>query len=457
MIFSSIIFLFFFFPVFLLIYYLVPFKYKNLVLLFFSLLFYSWGEPIYILLLLFSSFLNYYGSIIIRKCKDCKKRKISFVVIIVINLLLLGIFKYCDFIIGNLNLFGLDIEKLNIALPLGISFFTFQTMSYTIDIYRNNSIVPDTFVNFLTYVAMFPQLVAGPIVRYDEVSKELKERKVTKDNFFNGFFKFITGLFKKVLLANNIGYIFSLITRDLSNISLLTAWLGIISFALQIYYDFSGYSDMAKGIGEMLGFKYPDNFNYPYIASSITDFWRRWHITLSSWFRDYVYIPLGGNRCSKIVNIRNILVVWLLTGIWHGASWNYILWGLYFGILLLIEKYILKNVLVKMNSFVKHIYSIILILIGWVIFSFEDFNALLTYLKSMFINQNIIDNNFIFFIQNYYVFYLFGIIFCMPIIGKVKINIFIKILIVIIYIFLFIVTISSLVGDTYNPFLYFRF
>ena len=457
MIFSSLIFLFFFLPVFLLIYYLVPSKYKNKVLLLFSLLFYGWGEPIYILLLLFSSVLNYYGSKIIKKNSDSKNRKTFFIIVIVLNILLLGIFKYCDFIIGNLNLLGLNIEMLNIALPLGISFFTFQTMSYTIDIYIDKNIVPDTFLNFLTYVSMFPQLVAGPIVRYDEVSKELKERVITKENFFNGFFKFLTGLFKKVLLANNIGYIFSLITRDISNISLLSAWLGIISFAIQIYYDFSGYSDMAKGIGEMLGFKYPDNFNYPYIANSITDFWRRWHITLSSWFKDYVYIPLGGNRCRKILNIRNILIVWLLTGIWHGASWNYILWGLYFGILLLVEKFILKNIIDKMPSFFKHFYAIVLILIGWVIFAFEDINIGIAYLKSMFVNQKIIDNQFIFFIKNYFVFYGFGIAFSMPIFRKVKGNIITKIILIVIYIFLFIVTVSSLVGDSYNPFLYFRF
>ena len=456
MIFSSLIFIFIFLPIFLLVYYIVPFKYKNIILLIFSLLFYSWGEPIYILLLLFSSFINYYGSNIIRKCKD-KKRKLYFILIIVINILLLGFFKYLNFIIGNLNLLGLNIEMVNIALPLGISFFTFQTMSYTIDIYQDNDIVPDTFLNFLTYVSMFPQLVAGPIVRYQEVSNELRKREIKKDNIYNGFFKFLTGLFKKVLLANNIGYIFSLITKDIGSISLLTAWLGIISFALQIYYDFSGYSDMAKGIGTMLGFNYPDNFNYPYIADSITDFWRRWHITLSSWFRDYVYIPLGGNRCSKLINIRNILIVWLLTGIWHGASWNFIIWGLYFGIILIIEKFIIKKLLLKLPSFLKHIYAIILILIGWVIFAFDDFNIVLLYLSKMFTNNIFIDNSFLFFVKNYFVFYLFGILFCTPIIKKVKNSRIISVLIIIIYIFLFIITISFLVSDSYNPFLYFRF
>lgn len=455
MIFSSLIFLFFFFPIFLLIYYIVPFKYKNIILLFFSLLFYSWGEPIYILLLLFSAILNYYGSKFILKSDNHKK--ISFIIIIIVNILLLGIFKYSDFVIGNLNLLGLSIEQLNIALPLGISFFTFQTMSYTIDIYRNKNIVPDTFLNFLTYVSMFPQLVAGPIVRYDEVSNDLKQRTITKEHFFDGFFIFLTGLFKKVLLANNIGYIFSLITFDLEHISFLTAWLGIISFALQIYYDFSGYSDMAKGIGKMLGFTYPDNFNYPYIACSITDFWRRWHMTLSNWFKDYVYIPLGGNRCSKLKNIRNILIVWLLTGIWHGASWNYLLWGVYFGIILLVEKFILKSFLDKIPSFLKHIYAIVLILIGWVIFAFEDFNTGLGYLQKMFINNTFIDDKFLFLIKNYFVFYFFGIFFCMPLVQKIKLNTFRNILCIIVYLFLFIVTVASLVGDSYNPFLYFRF
>ena len=456
MVFSSLIFLIFFLPIFLLIYYIVPIKFKNIVLLIFSLLFYSWGEPKYILLLLFTSFLNYYGSKLVRNLADNKK-KMCFIGIIVLNILILGIFKYCNFFITNLNLLGLSITELNIALPLGISFFTFQTMSYTIDLYRDKNIDPGSFINFLTYVSMFPQLIAGPIVRYDEVCNELKQRTIDKENFFNGFFKFLTGLFKKVLLANNIGYIFSLITKNISDISLLTAWLGIISFALQIYYDFSGYSDMAKGIGMMLGFKYPDNFNYPYIANSITDFWRRWHITLSSWFKDYVYIPLGGNRCSKIINIRNILVVWLLTGIWHGASWNYLLWGLYFGIILIIEKFVLKNILNKMPKVFRHIYAILLILIGWVIFAFEDFNSLIYYFKSMFINNNFIDNSFIFLIKNYFIFYLFGIIFSMPITKKIKLNKIIKVVLIIVYIFLFIITISSLVGDSYNPFLYFRF
>ncbi len=457
MIFSSLIFLFMFLPLFLLIYYIVPFKYKNIVILIFSLIFYAFGEPVYILLLLFSSFINYVGSNIIFKSNNDKKRKIAFITTIIINLLLLGIFKYANFVVNNLNLLGLEIEELNIALPLGISFFTFQTMSYTIDIYRKNDIVPDNFINFLTYVSMFPQLVAGPIVRYKEVSNELKKREIKKDNFYDGFIVFLKGLFKKVLLANNIGYIFSLITKDINSISLLTAWLGIISFALQIYYDFSGYSDMAKGIGRMLGFNYPDNFNYPYIADSITDFWRRWHITLSTWFRDYVYIPLGGNRCSKIINIRNILIVWLLTGIWHGASWNYLLWGLYFGIILLIEKFLLKNVLEKLPKVIKHIYAVILILIGWVIFAFEDISDGITYLQKMFINGNILDNHFIFYIRNYYIFFIFGILFSMPIIKRIKRNKVINILIVIIVTFLFILTVSSLVGDSYNPFLYFRF
>lgn len=457
MIFSSLIFLFLFLPFFLMVYYVAPFKYKNIILLIFSLLFYSWGEPVYILLLLFSSLLNYYGSEIIRKCDDTKKRKIYFVITITINILLLGIFKYCDFMIGNINLLGIDIEKLNIALPLGISFFTFQTMSYTIDIYRDKNMVPSSFINFFTYVSMFPQLVAGPIVRYSEVGNELNERAITKEGFFNGFFKFLTGLFKKVLLANNIGYIFSLITSDLTNISVLTAWLGIISFALQIYYDFSGYSDMAKGIGLMLGFKYPDNFNYPYIANSITDFWRRWHITLSRWFRDYVYIPLGGNKCSEIINIRNILIVWMLTGIWHGASWNFVIWGLYFGVILILEKFVLKKFLDKLPGLFKHLYAIILILIGWVIFAFEDISVGLSYLKSMFLNGSFIDSKFTFVMENYFIFYIFGILFSIPIVKKIKQNTFTKTIISIAYIFLFVLTVASLVSDSYNPFIYFRF
>ena len=456
MVFSSLFFIFFFMPIFLIIYYLVPNKIKNIILLIFSLLFYSWGEPIYIVLLLFSSVVDYSNGYFINKFKDSKVKTRFFLILsIVINLSLLGVFKYSNFIISNLNLLGLKISSNSLALPLGISFFTFQTMSYSIDVYKGNIKYEKNFINFMTYVCMFPQLVAGPIVRYSDISKELNKRKVTFDNFSTGVFKFLTGLFKKVLIANNMGLIFSIITKDTSNISLLTSWLGSLSFAFQIYFDFSGYSDMAIGLGKMMGFSYPDNFNYPYIATSITDFWRRWHMTLSGWFRDYVYIPLGGNRCSKKRQIFNMFVVWFLTGLWHGASWNFIIWGLYFFVLLVLEKYVIGKM--KIPTFIRRIMFIVLILISWVIFAFDDLSILKIYLSKMFVNNILIDKTTIFYIKNYFVIFLFAFVFSTPIVKKIKPNICSKTIVAIVYIIFFIMTIASLVGDSYNPFLYFRF
>ena len=330
-------------------------------------------------------------------------------------------------------------------------------MSYTIDLYRGEVGVQKNYFTLLTYVAMFPQLIAGPIVRYSDVEIELRERKITKHDVYDGFVTFLTGLFAKVLIANNVGYLFSLITEDISSISALTAWLGIGAYTLQIYFDFLGYSVMAIGLGKMLGFKYPANFNYPYVAESITDFWRRWHITLSTWFRDYVYIPLGGNRCSKSKNIRNILIVWLLTGIWHGASWNFIIWGLYFGVILIIEKVFLLKKLEKAPKALRHIYALFLIMIGWLIFSIEDLETMNIYFKKMFMNAKIIDNEFIFYLKNYFVYILFGIIFSMPILRKIKMSETIKVVGTILYIILFIITLAFIISDSYNPFLYFRF
>ena len=457
MIFSSLLFLFIFLPVFLLIYYLVPFKFKNFILLVFSLLFYSWGEPIYITLLIFSSIVDYFNGILITKYEgNRKKQRIFLILSIIVNLSLLGVFKYSNFIVNNLNLLGLNIDIPNIALPLGISFFTFQTMSYSMDVYMGTVKCEKNFLNFMTYVSMFPQLVAGPIVRYDDVDKELHKREINFDGFCKGMFKFLTGLFKKVLIANNVGLLFSMISSN-PNISLVSAWLGIIAYALQIYFDFSGYSDMAVGLGKMLGFNYPENFNYPYIATNITDFWRRWHMTLSTWFKDYVYFPLGGSRCSKIKNIRNLLIVWMLTGVWHGANWNFVIWGLYFGIILILEKTILKKFLSKIPAFFKHVYAIILILIGWLIFAFDNMTNLINYSGKMFFNSNIVGREFLFYLRNYFVFIIFGIILSTPIVKKIKLNKFWKITLIIIYLLLFIICISLLVSDSYNPFLYFRF
>lgn len=460
MVFSSIPFLFFFLPLFLLIYFIVPKRFKNFILLIFSLIFYAWGEPIYIILMVFSSLVDYTNGLLINKFKDNKvKSKIFMILSIVINISLLSVFKYSGFLVSTINdIFHLSLSSPNLPLPIGISFYTFQTMSYSIDVYRGNIKYEKNFINFFVYVSMFPQLIAGPIVRYEDISSMIEKRTVTLNSYSDGFVRFLKGLFKKVLLANNMGLLWNnIISNDFSTISVLTSWLGIIAFAFQIYFDFSGYSDMAIGIGKMLGFDYPENFNYPYISKSITEFWRRWHMSLSTWFRDYVYIPLGGNRVSKIKHLRNILIVWMLTGLWHGASVNFVLWGLYFALLLILEKFVYGEFLEKAPSILKHIYFIFTILIGWVVFAFTDISLIKDYILTMFgINsESFIDNSFIFYLLNN----LFVLIVCfvlqIPI--KLKENKFLIFIKVLLYIILFILTISFLVRDSYNPFLYFRF
>lgn len=474
MVFSTISFLFFFFPLFLICYYLVPFgnkiKWKNMVLLVFSLIFYAWGEPIYIFLMIFTTFCDYLCSRKMSEETNEKKRRKYLYISLLVDLGLLGFFKYSDFFIESLNaFFHTNIPLLHIGLPIGISFYTFQTLSYTIDIYKKRVKVEKNYLTYLTYVSMFPQLIAGPIVRYETVSQELQERKITYSNFNEGFLRFLQGLFKKVLVANKIGLLWSTIsTLPTSEISVFTAWLGLFAFAFQIYFDFSAYSDMAIGIGRMLGFHFLENFNYPYISKSITEFWRRWHISLSSWFRDYVYIPLGGSRVSLLKQIRNILVVWFLTGFWHGASWNFILWGLYFAFLLLLEKFVFKKQLEKLPNFMKHIYTIFFLLIGWLIFAFDDMTTLKSYCLVLFgMNGNpILDTSFLFYFKNYFLLFMISTIFSMPIYPylkekwkKKKINyrLIWFILIFIPYFLLFLITVSSLVADSYNPFLYFRF
>ena len=455
MLFSSLLFLFIFLPIFLLIYYLVPSKIKNIVLLVFSLIFYAWSGPKYVILLLVVSLLNYLGAILLNKYKN--KKRLVVILCIITNILILGYFKYSNFIIDNLNSFGLNISVLDIALPLGISFYIFQSMSYLIDVYRGKISIEKNYLKLLTYVSMFPKLIEGPIVRYGDIEKELKSRKIDFTSFSEGLFIFLTGLFAKVLIANNVGHLHSLIVSDISSISLLTAWLGMIAYTLQIYFDFNGYSTMAIGLGKMLGFTIPKNFNYPYVSTSITDFWRRWHITLSTWFKDYVYIPLGGNRVSKFRLVINLIIVWTLTGIWHGASWNFVIWGLYFGLLLIIEKLFLGKKLEKLPIVFQHIYTLFFITIGWLIFFSSDLTLLGNYLSKAFCNPTIIDNEFIFYIKNNLVFLLSGIIFSIPFVNKIKVNKVLKVGIIIIYVLLFIICICQLLSDSYNPFLYFRF
>ena len=463
MIFSSIPFLFFFFPLFILLYFSLPFKYKNYILLLFSLIFYAWGEPIYILLMIFSSIVDFINGKNIEKYKDDnKKKKIYLIISIIINISLLGFFKYADFFIKVINnILNLDIQLLNLGLPIGISFFTFQTMSYSIDVYRGDVKAEKDFLTFMTYVCMFPQLIAGPIVRYETVSSELHKRDINFKKFADGFTRFLRGLFKKVLIANNIGLLFTLITSsEVNDISIMTGVLAIVSYAFQIYFDFSGYSDMAIGMGNMCGFTFLENFNYPYISKSITEFWRRWHISLSSWFKDYVYIPLGGSRVNILKNIRNILIVWILTGFWHGASWNFIFWGLYYGILLLLEKFVLKKYIDKLPDFVKHIYTIVLVFIGWMIFAFDDSKYLFGFIKAITSNK-FVDSAFLYYFKNYFLILVIATLFSLPVYPKVKEKmnntIFTSLLSISIYVILFIVTLSYLVSDTYNPFLYFRF
>ena len=378
-------FLLFYLPAVLAVYYLAPNKLKNLVLFVFSLLFYAWGEPVYVGLMIFSTVLDYTCGLTAERFRGTRKAKIALLVSVVVNLSLLGVFKYADFLIATVNsVFGCALPLLGLPLPIGISFYTFQTMSYTIDVYRGDTKAQRNIVSFGAYVSLFPQLIAGPIVRYQTIAEQMDCRTHSSDQFSLGVRRFVCGLAKKVLLANNIGLLWNTISQtDAANLTVLSAWLGLIAFSFQIYFDFSGYSDMAIGLGSMFGFSFCENFNYPYISASVTEFWRRWHISMGTWFRDYVYIPLGGNRCGLAVQLRNIAVVWLLTGFWHGASWNYVLWGVYFGALLIAEKFFLLEKL-KKAPLVGHVYTVFCILLSWVLFSFEDMAKGAAYFKAMF-------------------------------------------------------------------------
>ena len=379
MVFSSLLVLFRFLPIFLVLYFISPKKYRNGILFVGSLIFYGWGEPVYISLLIFSTLVDFFHGQLVGKLKNQNRDKAAKAVVAssaIINLSLLFVFKYTDFFINTINeISGSQLPLLGLALPIGISFYTFQTMSYTIDVYRGDAPVQNNIIAFGAYVSMFPQLIAGPIVRYKDIAAELNHRTESFERFYIGVRRFVIGLGKKVLLANLTGALWTEI-RGIApdERSIVMVWMGILAFSFQIYFDFSGYSDMAVGMGHMLGFTFPENFNYPYISKSITEFWRRWHISLGTWFKEYVYIPIGGNKKGGIKHLRNILIVWLLTGIWHGASFNFLFWGLYFGILLLIEKFMLKNILPKLPTFVCHIYSCVLVMIGWVLFEFVDMN-----------------------------------------------------------------------------------
>ncbi len=466
MVFSSILFLFIYLPLALGIYYITPLKYRNLFLLFVNLIFYGWGEPVYILIMILSVLLNYGFGILIGHYRS-KDRLTRFLVFasVFCNLAILIFFKYYDFIITNLALIpGFPtLQPLGLALPIGISFYTFQTMSYTIDVYRQDSVAQKNLVAFGTYVTMFPQLIAGPIVKYKDVASQLGHRQYSKEQFTSGILCFVCGFGKKVLLANNIGLLWdAYAAMPASELSVLGAWLGALAFTFQIYFDFSGYSDMAIGLGRMLGFEFKINFDYPYIAKSITEFWRRWHISLSSWFREYVYIPLGGNRVAPWKIYRNIFIVWLLTGIWHGASWNFLCWGLYFAILLCLEKAFLQKPLAKAPAFVGHLYAMVLVIFSWVIFAMTDMSQGMAYFKAMVGLGNIPfwDKTAFYYCRNYLPSFLVMAVAATPFgkklwqkqpeTGK-------RFLAPALTLLLLILATAYLVSASYNPFLYFRF
>ena len=460
MLFSSITFLYYFLPLLLITYLIIPNKFKNIVLLIFSLLFYFYGEPKYIIILLTSCFINYMGGLLIEKYE--KKSKFILIGVISYNIIQLLYFKYTDFFIMNINsIFNTNLSLLRIIMPLGISFFTFQTLSYVIDVYKKEVKASHSFIDFTTYVTLFPQLVAGPIVRYKTIASELKKRKTNYSDFANGIRRFIIGLAKKVLIANILGELCSDLV-GMSSITIISSWINAISFTLQIYFDFSGYSDMAIGLGLMFGFHFLENFNYPFIAKSITDFWRRWHISLSSFFRDYVYIPLGGNRVSKLKWIRNILIVWFLTGFWHGASWNFILWGIYFVILLLLEKLLYCKYLNKTKIF-KYLYTLFFVVISFTIFNANNMLEVITSLKNMFGFNNlpIINQETIYYIRNYFVIFAIAVICSTPLskqlLNKLKPNKVFFIIETLCYFILLIIITAFLIDSSFNPFLYFRF
>jgi alginate O-acetyltransferase complex protein AlgI len=472
MVFSSLPFLFRYLPIVLILYFIAPRKYRNAVLFFTSLVFYAWGEPIYFLIMLFSTLVDYTHGMLVHNFKqkgEIKKAKLAVASSMIINLLILGFFKYSDFAISNINaITGSDIALLKLALPIGISFYTFQTMSYTIDVFRGEADVQRNIISFGAYVVLFPQLIAGPIVQFKTIATQLKERREDFDQFSYGVLRFIIGLGKKVLLANNIGILWDQISATPNGeLTVVTAWLGITAFAFQIYFDFSGYSDMAIGLGNMLGFQFLENFNYPYMSKSITEFWRRWHISLGTWFRDYVYIPLGGNRCGLGKQIRNIAIVWFLTGFWHGASWNFIMWGVYFGVILIIEKFVLLKFLNKLPSFLSHIYALVLVWIGWAIFAFDDLSRGINYIKAMFgVNTvGFINDNARYLLMSYALILIVIIlgstdlpkraaIRLVGVHGEKKTTAVVQGLFIV---GIFIISVAYLVDASYNPFLYFRF
>ncbi len=470
MVFSSVIFLFRFFPFFFLVYYLVPRRAKNLVLFLGSLFFYAWGEPVYVLLMLFSTVVDYTHGRLLERFRGKAAAKGILLSSVIINLFILCFFKYADFLVQTVNsLTGLSLPLLNLPLPIGISFYTFQTMSYTIDVYRGEAKVQRNLLNFGVFVTMFPQLIAGPIVKYRDVEERLHRRSVTLPDISAGLKRFCVGMAKKVLLANNMGELWTFVSaKDFGELGMLTAWLGIVAFGFQIYFDFSGYSDMAIGMGRMLGFGFPENFNYPYISASVTEFWRRWHISLGSWFREYVYIPLGGNRRGLPRQLFNILVVWMLTGIWHGAGWNFLLWGLWFALALMLEKLFLGKVLAWLPRAVGILYTLCVSIGGWVLFALETPEGILGYFRAMAgMAGGVLDSTFLYLGRQNAVLLLIALAASTPLphmlgerISKSRTGVGMALYSLggkIIPAALLLLSIAGIVEASYNPFLYFRF
>ena len=477
MVFSGLLFLFRFLPIFFICYFVAPKRMRNLVLFLGSLIFYAWGEPVYVVLMLFSTVSDYVHGLLIERFRHKSGvAKALLVSSISINLGMLGFFKYADFLITNINaLTGAGIKSLNLALPIGISFYTFQTMSYSIDVYRGQVKAQKNILDFGVFVSMFPQLIAGPIVKYKDVAEQLKERRASLEDMATGARRFTIGLGKKVLLANNIGQLFNIaMATSAPELTTGMAWIGVLAYAFQIYFDFSGYSDMAIGLGRIMGFHFPENFNYPYISTSITEFWRRWHMTLSSWFREYVYIPLGGNRKGLPRQLLNILVVWSLTGIWHGAGWNFLLWGMWFAIFLILEKVFLGKILVKIPKVFGWLYAMVVVLFGWCFFSLEQTDRIVLFLKAMFGfgEAGLVNENTLYTFSNYWVLFIILCAAALPvgkravewlkekvqqISGNVILQIGLDILEKLFLVVILIFSIANIVDASYNPFLYFRF
>lgn len=486
MVFSQLTFLYYFLPIVMIVYFFSSDKIRNVLIFITGLLFYAWGEPFYVCLMLFSTAIDYTaGRLMAKYDDDNKKRKICLIVSVCMNVGLLAIFKYSDFLIDSFNgvfgtsvtnpvvlvnkalnsLYPFGLNEKRVELPIGISFYTFQSMSYTIDLYLRNIKVQKSFLNFASYVSLFPQIVAGPIVRYEDVANELESRTVNIAKISAGIGIFVKGLAKKVLLANNIGMVWTQVkAMDYSTISVATAWLGIIAFAFQIYFDFSGYSDMATGLGKMLGFEFPKNFDHPYISKSISEFWRRWHITLGSWFRSYVYIPLGGNRNGNFKTYRNLFITWALTGLWHGASWNFILWGLFFGVLIIIERLGFGKILEKLPSAVSMLYTFVMVLFGWVLFDTDTLADAGRYYAAMFgAGGSLVDSYARYTIASNAVM----LVLCILISGGLGSRLISfceeknkrasAVAGVAVKIGGLLICTAYLVGATYNPFLYFRF